>query len=120
MTGDGAEPPGAVLRQSIGLGLKGGRFVPLLTRGSRLPASRTETFTTGDDYQAAIKMTLLAGDDNVADRNALLGEYEVSGFETGPRGIPQIEVTFQVGLDDVLQVLARDLATGTSVSVTRP
>ena len=107
-----------VLRRSIGIETKGGKFTRLITKGTPLPASRTEIFTTADPYQPSIKIKLFSGDRRRAASNVCLGQYELTGFAPGPPGQPQIEVMFSVGLDEALQVKARDLASGAEVPVT--
>lgn len=106
------------LGQSIGLETRDGKFRRLIDKGSQLPVSRTEIFTTAEDGQPDIKIRLFGGDHRRAAKNACIGVYELSGFPPGPPLRPQIAVTFSIGLDGVLQVTARDAISGAEVPVT--
>ena len=109
---------GGALRQSIGIETKGGKFTRLINKGSPLPISRTEIFTTADPGQPSIKIKLFRGDRRRAADNVCLGLYELTGFSPGPPGQSQIAVTFTVGPDEALQVTASDVVSGAEVLVT--
>ena len=109
---------GGKLRQSIGIETRGGIFTRLINKGSPLPVSRTEVFTTADPGQPQIKIKVFGGERRLVAKNVCLGLYELTGFQPGPPGQPQIAVTFAVGQDEALQVSARDVASGAEVLVT--
>jgi molecular chaperone DnaK len=102
--------------QSLGIETKGGVFTPLIERGTPLPAQRSEIFTTADDNQASIKITLLQGDHKRAARNKKLGVFELSGIAPQPRQVPQIMVAFNVDFTGIT-VSAMDLRAGSAMPV---
>lgn len=106
-----------LLPQALGLETKGGVFATLITRGTPLPARCSEIFTTADDNQASITITLLQGDDRRAAGNTKLGVFELTGIAPQRGGQPQIEISFDVDYA-VVAVSAIDLGTGTELPVT--
>lgn len=109
--------PGAALSSTIGIETKGGVFTALISRGTLLPASRTEIFTTADRDQTSIKMMIFQGERALAKQNRRLGLFEISGLPPGPAGKPQIAVTFSVDESHAFTVTARDQKTGEKMSV---
>ena len=108
-----------LMPQALGLETKGGVFTALIGRGTPLPVRRSEIFTTADDNQSCITITLLQGDDAWAAGNTRVGIVELTGLAPGPRGQTQIEVCFDVD-SATLTVSAIDLLTGAEVPVTLP
>jgi molecular chaperone DnaK len=108
---------GAGLSNTIGIETKGGVFTALISRGTLLPASRTEIFTTADRDQTSIKITLFQGERALAKHNRRLGLFEISGLPPGPAGKPQIAVTFSVDESHAFNLTARDEKTGANMQV---
>ena len=106
-----------LMPQALGLETRGGVFTALIGRGTSLPARRSEIFTTADDNQTCITITLLQGDDPRAAGNTAVGIVELTGLAPEPRGRPQIGVSFDVD-SAMLTVSAIDLLTGAEVPVT--
>jgi molecular chaperone DnaK (HSP70) len=102
----------AVLALSIGLETLGGVFTRIFERDTPLPASKSEVFSTADDNQTAVQVQVFQGEQEMAADNRSLGKFRLSGIPPAPRGMPQIEVTFNVDTSGVLTVSAKDLATG--------
>ena len=109
--------PAAGLSSTIGIETKGGVFTALISRGTLLPASRTEIFTTADRDQTSIKMMIFQGERALAKQNRRLGLFEISGLPPGPAGKPQIAITFSVDESHVFAVTARDQKTGENMPV---
>jgi molecular chaperone DnaK len=107
-----------VVPMSIGLQLPGNRFKPLIPRNSQIPIKRTEMFTTGKDNQKNVKLTVLQGDSEEADKNERLGNLLVSELPPHKKGELKIEVTFAVNTDGILTVTAIDKATGKQITST--
>jgi molecular chaperone DnaK len=107
------------MRQSIGIETRGGKFTKLIERGSALPATCSEIFTTADAGQTSIQITVFRGDHRQAARNENLGVFELSGIAPGPAGQHQIETTFTVDPAGNLTVSARYLGTGAELPVYR-
>lgn len=103
--------------QSVGLKTKGDVFTPLIERGTPLPAQCSEIFTTAEDYQTSIKITLLQGDHKRARRNQELGVFELTGIPPQLRNAPQILVAFDAHFSSI-RVSAMDLRSGSAVPVT--
>ena len=82
-----------------------------------MPTSRQEIFTTTRDNQTAVKIRVLQGESERADDNELLGEFVLTGIPPGPKGEPEIEVTFDIDANGIVSVSARDLATGRAQSI---
>ena len=106
-----------LLPQALGLETKGGVFTALIAHGTPLPARRSEIFTTADDNQTSITITMLQGHNPQAARNTKLGVFELTGIAPQPRGQAQIEVDFAVDAT-ALTVSAMDIRTGSALPVT--
>jgi len=96
---------------SLGLETLGGVFTKLITKNTTVPTKKTQTFSTAADNQTAVQIKVLQGERDMAADNKLLGEFELSGFPPAPRGLPQIEVSFDIDADGILHVSAKDKAT---------
>jgi molecular chaperone DnaK len=97
---------------SLGVETEGGVMTPLIPRNSTIPTSKTETFSTAADGQTAVDIRVFQGERPMARDNRLLGEFRLDGIASAPRGMPQIEVTFDIDANGILNVQARDKATG--------
>ena len=102
---------------SLGIETNGGVMTRLIERNSRLPSTRTEIFTTAEDNQPNVEIHVLEGEDEFASGNTSLGKFQLYGIEPVARGVPQIEVTFEVDDDGIMQVSARDRSTGMVQSI---
>ena len=96
---------------SFGLETLGGIFTRLINRNTTVPTKKTQTFSTAADNQTQVSIKVLQGEREMAAHNKLLGEFELSGFPPAPRGVPQIEVSFDIDADGILHVSAKDKAT---------
>ncbi len=103
---------------TLRLGIAGDMTEPIIERNSPVPIDHTRTFTTARDYQELIAVKIYQGESRAVDGNELLGEFEFKGFEPGPRGVVQIEVTFEINTEGIVNVRALDPATGTAQSTT--
>jgi molecular chaperone DnaK len=107
-----------VLPLSLGLETLGGLMTKVIERNTTIPARRTETFSTAEDNQTAVDIVVLQGERELAADNRQLARFRLEGIPPAPRGIPQIEVTFDVDANGILNVSARDEATGKEQRVT--
>jgi molecular chaperone DnaK len=107
-----------VLPLSLGLETLGGVMTKVIERNTTIPARRTETFSTAEDDQTAVDIVVLQGERELAADNRQLARFRLEGISQAPRGIPQIEVTFDVDANGILNVSARDKATGKEQRVT--
>jgi molecular chaperone DnaK len=107
-----------VLPLSVGLETLGGVMTKVIERNTTIPARRTETFSTAEDNQTAVDIVVLQGERELAADNRQLARFRLEGIEPAPRGVPQIEVTFDVDANGILNVSARDKATGKEQRVT--
>ena len=103
---------------SLGLETLGGVMTTVIERNTTIPARRTETFSTAEDSQTAVDVVVLQGERELADDNRQLARFRLEGISPAPRGIPQIEVTFDIDANGILNVSARDQATGKEQRVT--
>jgi molecular chaperone DnaK len=103
---------------SLGIETKGGVFTKLIERNTTLPCKRTEVFTTADDNQPSVLIHVFQGEREIAVHNKKLGEFELRGIAPAPRGVPQIEVTFDIDQSGIVHVHAKDLGTGKEQSIT--
>lgn len=101
-----------VLPLSLGLETRGGLFVKLIERNSTIPLKNAMVFTTVVDNQQSVEIHILQGEREIARENRSLGKFELVGIPPAPRGVPQIEVTFEVDANGILNVSARDKFTG--------
>jgi molecular chaperone DnaK len=102
---------------SLGVETKGGIFTKLIERNSTIPTKRSETFTTADDNQPSVEIHVLQGEADMSYRNKSLGKFQLVGIPPAPRGMPQIEVTFDIDANGIVNVSAKDLGTGKEQSM---
>jgi molecular chaperone DnaK len=102
---------------SLGIETTGGVFTVLIERNTTIPTRRSETFSTAEDNQAALRIAVFQGEYEVATANRRLGEFELSGIAPAARGVPQIEVTFDIDASGMVSVSAKDLNTGNQQEV---
>jgi molecular chaperone DnaK len=107
-----------VIPLSLGVETLGGVMTKMIERGTTIPTRRTEIFTTAEDNQIAVEIHVLQGEREMAAHNRSLGRFRLEGIPPAPRGVPQIEVTFDVDANGILHVTARDKATGKEQKVT--
>ena len=103
---------------SLGVETMGGMMTPLIERNTTIPARRSQTFSTAEDSQPAVDVHVLQGERPMANDNISLGRFRLDGIPAAPRGIPQIEVTFDIDSNGILNVSAKDQATGKEQRVT--
>ncbi|HXO42930.1 MAG TPA: molecular chaperone DnaK, partial [Thermoanaerobaculia bacterium] len=102
---------------SLGVETQGGLFTKLIDRNATIPTKNTQIFTTVVDNQDTVRVSVLQGERQLANQNKSLGRFELVGIPPAPRGIPQIEVTFAIDSNGIVNVSARDLATNLSQSM---
>ncbi len=107
---------------TLGIETLGGIFTPLIPRNTTIPTRRSQIFTTASDFQTAVTIHVLQGERPMAADNVSLGRFDLVGIPPAPRGVPQIEVTFDIDANGILKVTARDLATGKeqAIRITAP
>jgi len=98
------------------IGVAGGLAEPVIERNTPVPIEQTRTFTTFQDHQESVQIRVYQGDHRMAENNTLLGQFEFSGFEKGPRSDVKIDVTFEIDADGLVNVTASDQATGQQAS----
>ena len=97
---------------SLGIETKGGVATKLIERNTTIPTKKSETFSTADDNQGQVEIHVLQGEREMAAHNRTLGRFNLVGIPPAPRGVPQIEVTFDIDANGIVSVSAKDLGTG--------
>jgi molecular chaperone DnaK len=103
---------------SLGVETLGGVMTPLIERNTTIPVRKTETFSTAEDNQTAVDIHVLQGERPMAADNMSLGRFRLEGIPPAPRGVPQVEVTFDIDANGIINVNAKDKATGKEQNVT--
>ncbi|OQX56723.1 MAG: molecular chaperone DnaK [Thermotoga sp. 4484_232] len=97
---------------TLGIEIKGGLFEPIIPRNTKIPVKKSKIFTTVEDYQTEVEIRVYQGERSIAKDNIFLGSFKLVGIPPAPRGVPQIEVTFDIDSDGIVNVSARDLGSG--------
>jgi hypothetical protein len=103
---------------SLGIETKGGVMTKIIERNTTIPTKRSEVFTTADDDQPSVMIQVFQGEREMARSNKSLGNFELTGLPPAPRGVPQIEVTFDIDANGIMHVSAKDLGTGEERKIT--
>lgn len=106
-----------VVPLSLGIETLGGVFTVLIPRGTTIPTRRSQIFTTATDNQTAVTIHVLQGERPLAKDNKSIAKFDLVGIPPAPRGVPQIEVTYDIDADGILHVTAKDLGTGKEQSI---
>jgi len=102
---------------TLGIETLGGVFTPLIERNTTIPTKRSQVFSTADDNQSAVTIRVFQGERPMAQDNKLLGQFDLVGIPPAPRGVPQVEVTFDIDANGIVNVGAKDKATGKEQSI---
>ena len=103
---------------SLGIETKGGIFTKIIERNTTIPTKRSEVFTTAEDNQPSVEIQVYQGEREIAAHNKKLGQFQLVGIPPAPRGVPQIEVTFDIDANGIVNVHAKDLGTGKEQKMT--
>ena len=118
----GGEETGVLLLDvtplSLGIETMGGVFTKLIERNTTIPTSKSQVFSTAADGQTSVEVHVLQGEREMAQYNKTLGRFNLTGIAPAPRGVPQIEVTFDIDANGIVKVSAKDLGTGNEQNIT--
>ena len=107
-----------VTPHTLGIETKDGTFTPLIERNSNIPTKKSRIFTTVTDNQTKVEVHVLQGEGNMANENTSLGKFMLTDVAPAPKGVPQVEVTFEIDVNGIVQVTALDQATGRQQNIT--
>ncbi len=102
---------------TLGIEVKGGLFEPIISRNTTIPVKKSKIFTTVEDYQTEVEIRVYQGERPIAKDNIFLGSFKLVGIPPAPRGVPQIEVSFDIDSDGIVHVSAKDLGSGKEQSM---
>lgn len=103
---------------TLGIETMGGVFSPIITRNTTIPVKKSAVYTTAANFQSSVEIKVFQGERQMTRGNKLLGNFKLTGIKRAPRGVPQIEVTFEIDASGIVHVTARDLATGCAQAIT--
>ena len=103
---------------SLGIETMGGVFTKLIDRNTTIPTNKSQVFSTAADGQTSVEVHVLQGEREMAADNKTLGRFQLTGIAPAPRGVPQIEVTFDIDANGIVNVSAKDLGTGKEQQIT--